>query len=72
MKNSIELFAVAENEAKNFACNAVVLDQCVVIPSGTPKLSAQLEQLGFEVYACEMDEYIKAGGACKCLTLRMD
>lgn len=72
MKNSIELFAVAENEAKNFACNAVVLGQQIVLPFGAPKLAAQLGLLGFDVYTCEMDEYIKAGGACKCLTLRMD
>ncbi len=72
MTEKIELIPVQENEAKRFACNAVVLNQHIVLPSGCPQISASLEEIGFIVHGCAMDEYLKAGGACKCLTLRID
>ncbi len=72
MQAAIELFPVVEDEAKRFACNAVVLDKHIILPSGCPKISATLEKLGLKTHACDMDEYLKAGGACKCLTLRID
>ncbi len=72
MADHLELFAVNEIEAKRFACNAVVLDKQIIIPTGCPQLTVLLEKLGYTVHACAMDEYIKAGGACKCLTLRVD
>ena len=72
MLENIELIAVTEEEARRFACNAVVLDKNVILPSNCPDISAALEERGFTVYACDMNEYLKAGGACKCLTLRLD
>lgn len=71
LEASCELIAVSAVEAKQFACNAVVIDQHIMIPSGCPALSTLLEQRGFIVQACDMSEYIKAGGACKCLTLQI-
>lgn len=72
MRDNIELISVNEAEAKHFACNAVVVGNQVILPSGCPEISAKLEQNGFIVHACDMGEFIKAGGACKCLTLRID
>lgn len=72
MAKHIELISVSEAEAKHFACNAVVLDNQVILPTGCPQLTTALENKGFTVHACEMNEYLKAGGACKCLTLRLD
>lgn len=72
MQENIELFPVVEDEAKRFACNSVVIDQHIILPSGCPQLTATLEEIGFTVHACDMDEYLKAGGACKCLTMRLD
>lgn len=72
MAKAIDLIAINEAEAKRFACNAVVLDKKVIVPTGCPSITVTLKEAGFEVYACEMDEYLKAGGACKCLTLRLD
>lgn len=71
MQANAELFAVPEEEARRFACNAVVIDKNIVVPSGCPQTTAILEEIGFSVYACDMDEYLKAGGACKCLTLQI-
>ncbi len=72
MKAAIELFPVVKEEAKRFACNAVVLNNNIVIPSRCPQTANLLKKLGLNVNACDMDEYLKSGGACKCLTLRID
>ncbi|MFA6037034.1 MAG: arginine deiminase-related protein [Legionellales bacterium] len=68
----IELFAVPENEAKHFACNAVVLGKHVIIPADCPVTKKHLTDKGFTVHECDVSEFIKAGGACKCLTLLLD
>ncbi len=60
---------ITEPEALRFACNAVVLGKDVVLPSGCPLLTAELESRGFVVHSVEMSEFLKAGGAAKCLTL---
>ncbi len=71
MKQAAELFAIPADEAKKFACNSVVLDDKIIIPSDCPQTAKILTELNFKVYVCEMTEYIKAGGACKCLTLAL-
>jgi N-dimethylarginine dimethylaminohydrolase len=35
-------------------------------------LSADLRQRGYEPIAVPLDEFLKAGGSAKCLTLRLD
>ncbi len=72
LKSTYQMIDVREAEAKQFACNAVILGQHIILPAGCPLLSDTLENLGYTVHACEMTEFIKAGGACKCLTLRLD
>jgi arginine dihydrolase len=63
------LIEVEADEAARFACNAVVLDREVVLPAGCPKLGGALTERAYRLHALEMTEFIKAGGACKCLTL---
>ena len=63
------LIAVAPEEALHFACNAVVLAKEVVLPEDCPKLCAALAKRGYRPHALPMTEFLKAGGACKCLTL---
>jgi N-dimethylarginine dimethylaminohydrolase len=70
MYEKLELFAVPEEEARNFACNAVILGDQAIIPSRCPDTKACLESLDFQVWECDMSEFIKAGGACKCLTIQ--
>ncbi|EKD71834.1 MAG: Amidinotransferase family protein [uncultured bacterium] len=72
MTEQMELIPVIENEAKRFACNAIVLDKHIILASDCPQITSELEKRGFIVHPCDMDEFIKAGGACKCLTLRLD
>jgi len=68
----IKLIEVDENEAKMFACNSVVINKTVIMPKGCRKTKRQLKKRGYKVKMVVMDEFIKAGGACKCLTLRID
>jgi N-dimethylarginine dimethylaminohydrolase len=63
------LIEVVPGEAASFACNAVVLDRDVVLPEGCPQLSSELARLGYRPQCLPITEFLKAGGACKCLTL---
>jgi len=64
-----ELIDVAEEEAKHFCCNAVVLERDIVLPEGAPKLVNALTNRGYSCHQLPMSEFLKAGGACKCLTM---
>jgi N-dimethylarginine dimethylaminohydrolase len=46
-----------------------VLDHDIVLPEGAPQLVATLQERGYRCYELPMSEFLKAGGACKCLTL---
>jgi N-dimethylarginine dimethylaminohydrolase len=67
-----ELIAVAESEARRFACNAVVVGRSVVTNTGCPLLHEELRRRGYTAYETPLDEFVKAGGSAKCLTLRLD
>jgi len=71
MQNRLEMYPISEEDAKKFACNAVVLGDKVIIPSDCPMARSVLENLNFEVHDVPMTEFIKSGGACKCLTLKL-
>lgn len=62
---------VSEVDAKNFACNAVAIDQSIIMHKASVKLKAALAQRGFEVIETDVAEFIKAGGACKCMMLEI-
>src|SRR6266404_5440935 len=66
-----ELIDVFPEEAMHFSCNAVVLEHDIVLPEGAPKLVAALHDRGYRCHELPMSEFIKAGGACKCLTMFM-
>jgi N-dimethylarginine dimethylaminohydrolase len=66
------LIPVIESEAFRFGCNAVVVGKTVVHNSRCPKLAADLEAAGYKSIPVELDEFLKAGGSAKCLTLRLD
>jgi N-dimethylarginine dimethylaminohydrolase len=66
------LLAVEEPEANRFGCNAVVVGKVVVTNSGCERLAEGLRAWGYQPVAVELDEFLKAGGSAKCLTLRLD
>lgn len=63
------LVEVAPEEAAKFACNAVVSGKDIVLPEGCPRLCDTLNRRGYNTHPLPMSEFLKAGGACKCLTL---
>ncbi len=69
IQEHLEVIPVSPEEAMRFACNAVVVGNHVVMPSNCPILRFHLEERGFVVHEVPMSEFIKSGGACKCLVL---
>ena len=67
-----ELIPVSRDEARRFACNAVVVRRRVITNTGCPEMHAALRAAGFERRETPLDEFVKAGGSAKCLTLRLD
>jgi N-dimethylarginine dimethylaminohydrolase len=67
--NIPDLIPVGDEEAARFACNAVVHESQVVLNTGCPAVRGSLEERGFTVHETPLDEFLKAGGSAKCLTL---
>ncbi|QOV22971.1 bifunctional arginine dihydrolase/ornithine cyclodeaminase [Anabaenopsis elenkinii] len=63
--------AITEPDAVNFACNAVNVDSIVIMNKASNALKASLTDAGFRVIETPLTEFLKAGGAAKCLTLRV-
>ncbi len=71
-ENVKKLIPVEENEARSFACNAVVVGRKVITNTGCPRLHEQLQTAGYQPVATALSEFVKAGGSAKCLILRLD
>ncbi len=62
---------IEEPDAIRFACNAVNIDRTVILNTISPTLVHQLESRGFEVIQVNLSEFLKAGGAAKCLVMTL-
>ncbi len=62
---------VSEEDALLFACNAVNIGKTILLNEVSAELAARLEARGFEIVQLELSEFLKAGGAAKCLVLRL-
>ena len=62
---------VAADDAANFACNAVNVDEHLFAHKFSAKLAANLRSLGFILHELPLTEFLKSGGSAKCLTLRL-
>jgi N-dimethylarginine dimethylaminohydrolase len=67
-----EPLVLTEEETLSFCANSVVVGTNVVMPAVPPRVGRQLEAWGFAVVGCPVDEFLKAGGGCRCLTLALD
>lgn len=63
---------VSERDAMRFACNAVVAGRKAVLNAGCEGLKETLAGWGYEVWETDLSEFLKAGGAAKCLVLFLD
>lgn len=67
-----DLVSVSERDATRFVCNAIVVGRSVVLPGSFPQaVRRQLTRRGFRLYLVDLSEFLKAGGAAKCLVLRL-
>lgn len=62
---------VSEEDALRFACNAVNVARTILLSEISDELSADLELRGFQIVQVKLSEFLKAGGAAKCLVLRL-
>jgi N-dimethylarginine dimethylaminohydrolase len=65
-------FAVSDEDAEDFACNAVNLADQVILNKASLPLKEWLFSRGFQVHETPTSEFLKAGGSTKCMTLRLD
>jgi N-dimethylarginine dimethylaminohydrolase len=71
-QNVAERIEVSESDAGRFGCNAVCIGRHVILPAGCTQLPRDLSGWGFQIHSVNLSEYLKSGGAAKCLTLRLD
>jgi N-dimethylarginine dimethylaminohydrolase len=62
---------VSEADARDFACNAISIGRNVIMYRASAELKSALKQRGFEIIEADVSEFLKSGGACKCLTLEI-
>jgi ornithine--oxo-acid transaminase len=62
---------VSEMDASRFACNAINIDCTVLLNEISSELTKRLESIGFNVVPIALDEFLKAGGAAKCLVMKL-
>lgn len=63
---------VEEKDAVKFACNAVNIGSTIVMNDASENLEKALNKAGFTISRVNVSEFLKAGGATKCLTLRLE
>jgi N-dimethylarginine dimethylaminohydrolase len=67
-----EPLVLSDDETLSFCANSVVVGTTIVMPAVPPRVGRQLEAWGFTVVGCQVGEFLKAGGGCRCLTLALD
>ena len=64
---ALDVLSVHEDQAKEFICNSIEVNNTIVTPTDMFSLSFS----GRKTYVSNMSEFMKSGGAVKCLTLRL-
>lgn len=64
--------AVTEADAVHFACNVINVGRTVILNEVSRELSDRLRSVGFAVAEVRLSEFIKAGGAAKCLVMKLN
>ncbi len=66
------LIELSLQDALAFACNAVEIEETLVVHDASQRLRDQLHAIGYRVFATDLSEFHKAGGSAKCLTLKLE
>jgi N-dimethylarginine dimethylaminohydrolase len=67
-----ERIELTEHDALRFAANAVVIGHDIVLNSGCSDFESALASRGYRPHPVDLSEFLKAGGAAKCLALVLD
>ena len=62
---------VNESDAKNFACNAINIGRTIILNDIGKTLTTQLTAENFNIIPVILSEFLKAGGAAKCLVMHL-
>lgn len=62
---------LAEDDAVRFAANAISVGRTIIMNEVSRELSGRLETRGFSVVQVQLSEFLKAGGAAKCLVMKL-
>jgi len=66
------LIEVSSADAMRYACNAVELDDALVVHETSRVLRDRLLAAGYRVFSTDLSDFVRQGGGAKRLTLRLD
>jgi N-dimethylarginine dimethylaminohydrolase len=67
-----QIIKVGPEDAERFACNGITIGDSYLTGMISRPLVDAIERLGYRSVTLELDEFHKAGGGLKCLTLPLD
>lgn len=67
-----DIIEVTEEDALRFACNTVCILDNIFTPKCSYELSILLQKYGYSHHQFDMSEFLKSGGAAKCLVMDLD
>lgn len=62
---------VSHEDGRNFACNAISVGDDIILHKASAALKTALGERGYNVIEVDVSEFLKSGGACKCMTLEL-
>jgi N-dimethylarginine dimethylaminohydrolase len=65
------LIEVSTADALEMACNAVELDDAIVLHSASRALRERLQDAGYRIFSSDLGEFVQRGGGAKRLTLKL-
>lgn len=72
IQRSLEVcIEIDEQDACDFVCNNIVVNQNVLVDNCSEKLERQLNEIGFNVIKLPMSEFKKTGASLRCLVLTL-
>jgi N-dimethylarginine dimethylaminohydrolase len=66
------LIEVSAADAFEFACNAVELDDAIVVHAASRGLRERLQDAGYRVFSSDLGKFVERGGGAKRMTLKLD
>ena len=72
LKNPIfdQFNKIVVEDDESYAANAILVNDCVIMPEGFPKTTKIVENTGYKVVTLDVSEFQKIDGGLSCLSLR--